>query len=136
LDSVATGGVKASPLAYPINTNIMGEIADMMIDGTLDCITGEYLGNGHGYPRTREEGYSESITYSPKQNYIGVASWLHKRGFVKNHDIREILVAYATHLELPHPDSKGNNNISVHIQGDFNKFTKWFKTYIDGKAKS
>jgi len=134
LDSVAIGGVKASPLAYPFN--IMGEIADMMINGDMDCITGEYLGEGYGYPRTRERGYSESqVAYSPKQNYIGVASWLHKRGFVKKQDVREILVAYATHLELPNPDSKGNNNISVHIQGDFNKFTKWFKTYIDGKER-
>jgi hypothetical protein len=30
----------------------MGEIADMMIDGTLDFYTGEYIGRGHGYPRT------------------------------------------------------------------------------------
>lgn len=32
----------------------MGEIADMMIDGTLDCETGEYLGDGPGYPRTAD----------------------------------------------------------------------------------
>lgn len=31
----------------------MGEIADMMIDGTLDYRTGEYLGQGQGFPRTR-----------------------------------------------------------------------------------
>lgn len=30
----------------------MGEIADMMIDGTLDSTTGEYLGRPCGYPRT------------------------------------------------------------------------------------
>lgn len=32
----------------------MGEIADMMLDGTLDSITGEYLGPGPGHPRTME----------------------------------------------------------------------------------
>ena len=37
----------------------MGEIADMMIDGTLDSITGEYLGPGGGYPWTRYNGRSE-----------------------------------------------------------------------------
>lgn len=30
----------------------MGEIADMMLDGTLDCMTGEYIGRPCGYPRT------------------------------------------------------------------------------------
>lgn len=30
----------------------MGEIADSMIDGTFDCITGEYIGDPCGYPRT------------------------------------------------------------------------------------
>lgn len=30
----------------------MGEIAEMMLDGTLDSTTGEYLGRPCGYPRT------------------------------------------------------------------------------------
>jgi hypothetical protein len=30
----------------------MGEIADAMLDGTLDCETGEYLGPPCGYPRS------------------------------------------------------------------------------------
>ncbi len=34
----------------------MGEIAEMMLDGTLDSITGEYLGDPCGYPRSREDG--------------------------------------------------------------------------------
>ena len=33
----------------------MGEIAEMMLDGTLDCETGEYLGDGDGYPRTAND---------------------------------------------------------------------------------
>jgi hypothetical protein len=33
----------------------MGEIAEMMLDGTLDCVTGEYIGPGPGYPRTGEQ---------------------------------------------------------------------------------
>jgi hypothetical protein len=31
----------------------MGDIADMMLDGTLDFYTGEYLGRGYGIPRTK-----------------------------------------------------------------------------------
>ena len=30
----------------------MGEIADSLISGEFDCITGEYLGEEVGYPRT------------------------------------------------------------------------------------
>ena len=29
----------------------MGEIADSLISGEFDCITGEYLGEEVGYPR-------------------------------------------------------------------------------------
>jgi len=32
----------------------MGEIADLMLNGDMDCMTGEYLGGGDGYPRTLE----------------------------------------------------------------------------------
>ena len=34
----------------------MGEIADSLISGEFDCITGEYLGEAVGYPRTRSYG--------------------------------------------------------------------------------
>ncbi len=38
----------------------MGEIAEMMLDGTLDAITGEYIGEPCGYPRTyvKDSGYA------------------------------------------------------------------------------
>ena len=43
----------------------MGEIAEMMLDGTLDCVTGEYIGGACGYPRTfegrrRKSGYERN----------------------------------------------------------------------------
>lgn len=34
----------------------MGDIADMMLDGTLDSMTGEYLGDACGYPRSTVDG--------------------------------------------------------------------------------
>lgn len=39
----------------------MGEIADMMIDGTLDEQTGEYIGKAVGYPRTMQKGFYNSV---------------------------------------------------------------------------
>lgn len=32
----------------------MGEISEIMLDGTLDAVTGEYIGEPCGYPRTYE----------------------------------------------------------------------------------
>ena len=46
----------------------MGEIADSLISGEFDCITGEYLGDAVGYPRTyvREaHGYVPSFGKKP-----------------------------------------------------------------------
>ena len=34
----------------------MGEIAEMMLDGTLDSVTGEYLGDPCGYPGSMMDG--------------------------------------------------------------------------------
>lgn len=34
----------------------MGEIAEMILDGTLDSVTGEYLGEPCGYPRSMTDG--------------------------------------------------------------------------------
>lgn len=34
----------------------MGDISEMMLDGTMDYITGEYLGEPCGYPRSYEDG--------------------------------------------------------------------------------
>lgn len=33
----------------------MGEIAEGLINGDFDSITGEYIGEGFGYPRTRQK---------------------------------------------------------------------------------
>lgn len=39
----------------------MGEIADSLISGEFDYITGEYLGEAVGYPRTHVYGRREYI---------------------------------------------------------------------------
>lgn len=50
----------------------MGEIADAMIDGTLDYETGEYIGEPCGYPRT--------INTSNNVNVVrGVKNYLHNK---------------------------------------------------------
>lgn len=39
----------------------MGDIAEGMLDGTFDSVTGEYIGEPCGYPRTNEPGYYNSM---------------------------------------------------------------------------
>ena len=46
----------------------MGEIAEMLLDGTLDMNTGEYIGEPCGYPRTLE-GYDKARVNGTKWRY-------------------------------------------------------------------
>ena len=48
----------------------MGDIANMMINGTLDVYTGEYIGNGPGYPRTLNMNKSDKYNYSPAERKV------------------------------------------------------------------
>ena len=55
----------------------MGEIADMMIEGTLDFYTEEYLdGKSPGYPRTHKKGKIKSVhTKSVKRSDYITRDW-------------------------------------------------------------
>ena len=39
----------------------MGEIADSLINGEFDCVTGEYIGEPCGFPRTFEKDHDSYI---------------------------------------------------------------------------
>lgn len=41
----------------------MGEIADILINGEFDYITGEYIGGAVWYPRTAHKKYKETHSY-------------------------------------------------------------------------
>lgn len=49
----------------------MGDIADSILDGEFDCITGEYIGEGCGYPRTMERTTHYSSEAGVVFNYLG-----------------------------------------------------------------
>jgi hypothetical protein len=55
----------------------MGDIADMMIDGTLDSQTGEYIGPGPGYPRTIFGRHRYG--YNHKHPKTGVVKYLRRK---------------------------------------------------------
>jgi hypothetical protein len=49
----------------------MGDVADMILDGILDEQTGEFLGEGVGYPRTRQKGhYNTTSKRTPAEKKI------------------------------------------------------------------
>lgn len=51
----------------------MGDIADMLIDGTCDMYTGEYIGEAVGYPRTTQKKrkyYGKKVERTPAEKKI------------------------------------------------------------------
>lgn len=81
----------------------MGEIADSLISGEFDFITGEYIGEAVGYPRThayRKAKYTPSLEekitskanlcitnmcksrgFSNREKVVFVADFLHSKGY-------------------------------------------------------
>lgn len=108
----------------------MGEIAEMMLDGTLDEWTGEYLGPGPGFPRSRDPQHPSNMrdffNLFPVQNNprVGVEKWLSKKGCK---DLGGVVRRYqdeVLHLEgIPK-----HKTICKHISSDFPAFTKWFNS--------
>ena len=111
----------------------MGEIADGLINGDFDEETGEYIGEGMGFPRSpsrdarerREKQKSKGPTTG--DNAVrGVTNYIVKRGLDKD-DLDTVL----TKCLREHIKSKGMFDrivICNIIQEDFGAFVKWFKT--------
>ena len=102
----------------------MGEIADMMIDGTLDCQTGEYLGPGGGFPRTRKDiGQNWFFQRTPSKEVNGVLNYLSKK--TESRLIAEAIIEayiedeFGTHLEL--------REACEQIQKEFGAFVDYIK---------
>jgi hypothetical protein len=75
----------------------MGEIADSLISGEFDCITGEYLGEAVGYPRTLAYGrheYMPPVEKKPtsKAN-VCISNMCKDRGF-SNHEKVELVAKF------------------------------------------
>ena len=75
----------------------MGEIADSLIIGEFDFITGEYIGEAVGYPRTHayRKAYSRKAKYTPtfeekitsKAN-LCITNMCKSRGFSNHEKVR------------------------------------------------
>lgn len=98
----------------------MGDIADMMINGDLDLETGEYLGEGQGFPRTREKHHSNN------SQLRGVQKFLESRNIPKS-DVQEIVKKFV--IEVLNVSKKvqkaGLRMHCQYVQAHFGKFAKW-----------
>lgn len=100
----------------------MGDMADMMLDGTLDAFTGEYIGKGGGYPRTKDGSlpWERNHDNNPKS---GVTKWLNNNGVTDKQKQMRIIRLYVK--DSTHNDSK--EQLCLKISQNFPSFTKWFR---------
>lgn len=119
----------------------MGEIADMMIDGTLDMYTGEYLGRGPGYPRTADRSlpWEKSrpawsfVSFRNKKDskeMFGVKSFIYQNRYkyldtkLKDKMFDSILQRYAIE-KLGIEGTVSNQQIVTAIQSNWGAFKNW-----------
>lgn len=113
----------------------MGEIAEMMLDGTLDSVTGEYLGEPCGYPRSMTDG-----TFHPNRrklqqrakrsildqckNILGETdhSWVDK--------IVQLFLEYIGLVRIPKKPAQ-YEMIFLHYKADFKEFLLNLKQDIE-----
>ncbi len=104
----------------------MGEIAEGLIDGTFDSVTGEYLGEGPGYPRTRERTKRGSKPINYESIAYGI---LMPKGKPDNMPIDKadaIIVEYTQDI-LKLPQNIKKKTACKHIKINKTYFIKWFK---------
>ena len=97
----------------------MGEIADSLINGEFDYITGEYIGKPTGFPRTRiTPRKSNDLSWKKVTGYLGTS------GF-KSHRHPEVVKAYGISYTGKHP----LRNACFKILEDFERFKKFVEEY-------
>lgn len=104
----------------------MGEIADGLIDGEFDFYTGEYLGKGVGFPRTRNGSLPWEKRKNNKNNpRRGVIQYVHNSFAGKSHipSAIKIIKKYAAEVNLVF---KTEEEMFQLISADFTSFVNWF----------
>lgn len=115
----------------------MGEIADMMLDGTLDYITGEYIGEPCGYPRSREDGsYWSNPTKLRRASDKSIRDICRNYGYAdrasQNRMITSFLHAIGV-VRIPKMPQQ-IEYIYTQFKKDFKQFLKEISAYENSKA--
>ncbi len=94
----------------------MGEAAEAILNGDFDEITGEYIGEGQGFPRTL------TGKRNPKN---GVKQWLRSKSEKLNETpVGTIIKQYGTTV-LGFGSRISNDEICIIISLEFTKFCNW-----------
>ncbi len=106
----------------------MGDIADMMIDGTLDSQTGEYIGPGPGYPRTLGD---TGMRYNHRYPKRGIVMYL-SRNFpnIEKKDYNEFCFRYIqSHIDIDelNKNKRSWEFLAHKIQHSWHKFVAYCK---------
>ncbi len=104
----------------------MGEIADGMIDGTFDSMTGEYLGEGPGYPRTFANRPARTSNY--KKTVYGIMLGKGNKSNISHIQIDLIVKLYVIGILKLSPNIKittAYKHITLHEQ----EFIEWYKKH-------
>lgn len=110
----------------------MGEIADGLINGDFCSETGEYLGEGLGFPRTSNGSFQWEISDKSKRN--GIQKFLEDRGFKPNTHTEYVRKYYT--IVLQKSKNYTLTKMCVNIQDDgFIKFKNWFISETCKKGK-
>src|SRR5690348_17827844 len=102
----------------------MGDISDMMLDGTLDFYTGEYIGKGKGIPRTLDK----SLPWEKNQLMNDNLDWRKVVDFLKSESISEnfhpqIMREYGCTYKGKRPFK----NACLEVLKDFEKFKNFIR---------
>lgn len=112
----------------------MGDIADGMINGDFDCYTGEYIGSGYGFPRTR----NGSLPWEKGNNKApanGVLAFLHKKGIKNTDEIVLMLQQYCEYRKWEIQGKKFIKKVAIKIQEDWPSFASWAGNKIANAKK-
>ena len=110
----------------------MGEIADAMINGDMDSQTGEWLGNGGGFPRSisdRKRGARFRRTnFTDADKLNGVIVYLYDKGVTQAEEAHKVIKEYGAFIGHVPTAKRNTVKVALKIQEDFPKFVEWCKT--------
>ena len=104
----------------------MGEIADSIINGDFDEISGEYLGRGQGFPRSIHRNDRK-----PNPVY-GVTNYLTQRGFkndvIKVKIVKDFLTSKNFDFKTIESEELKFDKMCEEVSKDFGAFVKFVNT--------
>lgn len=104
----------------------MGEIAEGLIDGTFDSITGEYLGEGPGYPRTMEgESKPRSNRTKTKHRVRGFINQFYKDKKINGLVANAHIMAYSLSTDRAHLNMNKQYKL---VDREWKEFKDYVKT--------